>query len=108
MDIFKLFNLDFNALKFTFSKMHCVIGGDTRLTYLAWLLNVPTISLYGNKTGRKKGSKNMRNTSLERILLGNAYLVSKSKEFEIASIKPEDIFTFFKNEIYPLIKNLKS
>lgn len=105
IDVFTLCNLDFNTLKFALSKMHCVIGGDTGLTYLAWLLNTPVISLYGNKIGGKKGSKNMKDTSLERILLGNAYLVSKTNNFEIASIAPADISTLFQNEIYPKIKD---
>lgn len=109
IECIKLHNLDFNSLKYMLSNMNCAIGGDTGLTYLAWALGVPTISLYGNKDSKnteskdskknKKSSKNMRNTELSRILLGNPYLVSQSDNFEIESISPNDIFNVFKNEI---------
>ncbi|MWV61089.1 lipopolysaccharide heptosyltransferase I [Helicobacter saguini] len=136
----KLENLSFNELKFALSKMDCVIGGDTGLTYLAWAFGVLTITLYGNKDSKnlqnldsiesrsqdsnnlenldskntkniesnlqnnakisnKNSKKNMRNTHLNRILLGNPYIVSNSNTFEIESIPPQEIFNIFKTQI---------
>lgn len=82
--------LDFNALKYVLSQMHCVIGGDTGVTHLAWALQSPqVITLLGNpQTSR---GKNMRDTKLSRVLLGNPYVLSQSGSFEIASIPPESI-----------------
>ena len=95
----KLQNISLHELKSVFREMDCVIGGDTGLTYLAWVLQTPCITLYGNKIGTNKKSKNMKDTSLDRILLGNPYLVSKSDTFEIASISPKEIFTLIKQKI---------
>lgn len=92
-------NLNFNDLKFVLTHIDFAIGGDTGLTYLAWALGVETISLYGNrfkqidsKIDSKVSAKNMRNTNLNRILLGNPYLVSHTNTFEIASISPNEVF----------------
>lgn len=86
---FKLPRLNFNDLKFTLSNMDIVIGPDTGVTHLAWALNSKTITLYGNSN--KSSGKNMRNTKLERVLLGNDYVVSKSDDFEINCIEPSEI-----------------
>lgn len=51
------------------------------------------------KFSTKKSSKNMRNTDLSRILLGNPYIVSNSDNFEIESISPNEIFKVFKTQI---------
>lgn len=57
---------------------------------LAWALNTKTITLYGN--AQKSSGKNMSETKLERVLLGNAYVVSQSNDFEIKSINPNEIY----------------
>ena len=95
----KLPKMDFNEVKFCISNMHCVIGGDTGITHLAWAMNIFCITLYGNQSGITK-SKNMRDTRLERVLLGNAYLASAEGKFEIDSIAPEDIAEVFLREFY--------
>ncbi|RDU73085.1 lipopolysaccharide heptosyltransferase I [Helicobacter aurati] len=97
----KLPKLDLNALKFIMKQMDCVIGGDTGITHLAWAMGTPSITLYGNNN--KTSSKNMRDTRIERVLLGNPYLVSTSNNFEISSISADSIFTLFKHKIYERI-----
>ena len=84
----KLPRLNFNELKFVLGNMDLVIGPDTGLTHLAWALNTKTITLYGN--AQKSSGKNMSETKLERVLLGNAYVVSQSNDFEIKSINPNE------------------
>lgn len=85
----KLPRLNFNELKFILSNINIVIGPDTGVTHLAWALNTKTITLYGNSN--KSSGKNMRNTKLERVLLGNDYVVSKNDDFEISYIEPSEI-----------------
>lgn len=86
--------LDFNALKFTLGSMDCVVGGDTGVTHLAWALGgAEVITLFGNSA--TSSGKNMRATKIQRVLLGNPYLVSQSARFEIASIPPAQIFTLW-------------
>ncbi|OHU85854.1 hypothetical protein BKN38_00150 [Helicobacter sp. CLO-3] len=88
--------LDFNALKFTLASMDCVVGGDTGVTHLAWALGgAEIITLFGNSA--TSSGKNMRATKIERVLLGNPYLVSQSARFEIASIPPAQIFTLWQS-----------
>ncbi|TLD79778.1 lipopolysaccharide heptosyltransferase I [Helicobacter sp. MIT 05-5293] len=95
----KMPKLDLNALKFCVAHMDCVIGGDTGVTHLAWAMGRECITLYGNTSSTC--GKNMSATKLERVLLGNPYIVSQSEEFEIASIKESDIFELFMNDIFP-------
>ena len=97
----KLPKLDFNSIKFVMKQMDCVIGGDTGLTHLAWALGTPSITLYGN--GEKSKGKNMSETSIDRVLLGNPFVMSPSGKFEISSISPDSVFTVFKHEIYEKI-----
>lgn len=94
IQVYKLPKLTINNLKFVMKQMDCVIGGDTGITHLAWVMGAPTITLYGNKS--KTSGKNMRNTAIERVLLGNPYIVSRSNKFEIASISPDEILNTIK------------
>lgn len=88
--------LDFNALKFTLASMDCVVGGDTGVTHLAWALGgAEVITLFGNSA--TSSGKNMRATKIQRVLLGNPYIVSQSTRFEIASIPPAQIFTLWQS-----------
>lgn len=71
--------------------MDIVIGGDTGITHLAWAIWQPlSILLLGNNA--HSSGKNMRDTRLQRVLLGNPFVLSQSDEFEIASISPDVIF----------------
>lgn len=94
----KMPRLDFNTLKFCISSIDCVIGGDTGVTHLAWAMGRGCITLYGNMS--ETSGKNMSATKLERVLLGNPYLVSQSGKFEIASIHESDIFKVFIRDIF--------
>ncbi len=99
----KLDKLDFNSLKFCLRQVDCVVGGDTGVTHLAWAIGTNCITLYGNNT--TTDGKNMRSTKLERVLLGNPYVVSQSMQFEIASIEPRIIFETFKHKVYAALQN---
>lgn len=91
----KLPKLDFNNIKFVLKNMDIVIGGDTGITHLAWAIWQPlSILLLGNSA--HSSGKNMRDTRLQRVLLGNPFVLSQSDEFEIASISPDVIFDCIK------------
>ncbi len=94
----KLPKLDFNSLKFCLKQIDCAIGGDTGVTHLAWAMGINCITLYGN--ANITSGKNMRNTAIDRVLLGNPYIVSNSKYFEISSIDAREIFETFKYKVY--------
>lgn len=95
--------MDFNSLKFCLRQIDCAIGGDTGVTHLAWAMGANCITLYGNN--EKTSGKNMSSTKLERVLLGNPYIASKSANFEIASIEPREIFEIFKYKIYEKLQD---
>lgn len=99
----QLDRLDFNNLKFALRQIDCVIGGDTGVTHLAWAMGANCITLYGNNA--RSSGKNMRDTKLNRVLLGNPYVVSEGTEFEIASIEPRDIFETFKYKVYRALQD---
>ena len=94
----KLPRLDFNSIKFVLKNMDIVIGGDTGITHLAWAIWQPcAIVLLGNRLD--SSGKNMRESRLKRVLLGNPFVLSESEEFEIASISPAKIFECVKENL---------
>lgn len=97
LNVTQLDRLDFNNLKFVLKQIDCAIGGDTGVTHLAWAMGAKCITLYGNND--ISNGKNMRDTKLSRILLGNPYVVSKDTSFEIANIEPREIFEVFKYNV---------
>lgn len=102
----QLDKLDFNSLKFVLRQVDCAIGGDTGVTHLAWAMGTHCITLYGNNT--ESSGKNMRDTKLSRVLLGNPYVVSKGTNFEIESIEPREIFEVFKHNVLESLGALES
>ncbi|PAF51362.1 lipopolysaccharide heptosyltransferase I [Helicobacter sp. 13S00401-1] len=94
-------SMDFNAIKYLISSMECVIGGDTGITHLAWALNSPSITLFGNVESGLSGS-NLSKTPLSRVLLRgekNLYVSNKTKVFGVESIEPSKVYETFK-QIY--------
>lgn len=79
--------LNLDEVKALIANIDCVIGGDTGITHLAWAMNKPSITLYGNtpiERFRLKGEKNIS-------LSGNAYANYKHNDFSIAKISPLEI-----------------
>lgn len=84
--------MNLNEVKYCITQMNCVIGGDTGITHLAWIFNIPSITLYGDTNELKH--------SYRRVLLGGSFVVSKNKNYEIHSIPADEIFKKYKSEIY--------
>ncbi|CAA6818726.1 MAG: Lipopolysaccharide heptosyltransferase I (EC [uncultured Sulfurovum sp.] len=87
--------LNLDELKHVIAKSKLVIGGDTGPTHMAWALNVPSITLFGN-------TPEYRNTYITPI---NQVLKSKTKvnplkldknDFSIQEIDPNSIIELAK------------
>ena len=84
--------MNLNQLKAVVAEAKLVIGGDTGPTHMAWALNVPSITIFGN-------TPEYRNTYITPI---NQVVKSNSKvnplkldksDFSIKNIKPQTIAT---------------
>ncbi len=79
--------LNFDEIKALLSKLNLVIGGDTGITHLAWALNTPSITLYGNTPLKRYelcGDKfiSMSHLNTNEIIKG---------DFSINKIQPDEI-----------------
>ena len=90
--------IDLNSLKALISKADLVIGNDTGPTHMAWALNIPSITLFGNTPG-------YRNTYLTSI---NKVIESESKvnpckldknDFSITQISEDKIIKMIRELI---------
>jgi len=88
--------IDLNSVKALIEKVDLVIGNDTGPTHMAWALNVPSITLFGNTPG-------YRNTYITNI---NQVIESDSKvnplrldqnDFSIREIEEEKIIKLAKS-----------
>ncbi len=82
--------MDLNTLKAIISKVNLVIGNDTGPTHMAWALNIPSITLFGNTPGYR----NTYLTDINKVIESNSS-VNPSKldrnDFSITLIDEERI-----------------
>ena len=86
-------NLD--ELKAVIHKAKLVIGGDTGPTHIAWALNVPSITLFGNTPEYR----NTYLTNINRVLKSNSVvnpLKLDKNDYSIKDINPKEITTMAK------------
>ncbi len=86
-------NLD--ELKAVIHKAKLVIGGDTGPTHIAWALNVPSITLFGNTPEYR----NTYLTNINRVLKSNSVvnpLKLDRNDYSIKDINPKEITTMAK------------
>ncbi len=86
-DILLLPKLTLNEVKALLFKMDLIIGGDTGITHLAWALQKPSITLYGNTPMERFKLESPINISLT----SNANASYHKKDFSIQNIEPERI-----------------
>lgn len=87
--------IDLNTLKALISKSDLLIGNDTGPTHMAWALNVPSITLFGNTPGYR----NTYQTPMNKILESNSFvdpLKLKKDDFSISEIEVEDVIKIAK------------
>ncbi|GAA8599273.1 lipopolysaccharide heptosyltransferase I [Helicobacter pylori] len=86
-DVLLLPKLTLNEIKALLFKMDLVIGGDTGITHLAWALQKPSITLYGNTPMERFKLESPINVSLT----GNSNANYHKKDFSIQNIEPKKI-----------------
>ncbi len=86
-DVLLLPKLTLNEVKALLFKMDLIIGGDTGITHLAWALQKPSITLYGNTPMERFKLKSPINVSLT----GNSNANYHKKDFSIQNIEPKKI-----------------
>ncbi|MGL2615601.1 lipopolysaccharide heptosyltransferase I [Helicobacter pylori] len=86
-DILLLPKLTLNEVKALLFKMDVIIGGDTGITHLAWALQKPSITLYGNTPMERFKLESPINVSLT----GNPNANYHKKDFSIQNIDPKKI-----------------
>ncbi|MGL2690145.1 lipopolysaccharide heptosyltransferase I [Helicobacter pylori] len=86
-DVLLLPKLTLNEVKALLFKMDVIIGGDTGITHLAWALQKPSITLYGNTPMERFKLESPINISLT----GNSNANYHKKDFSIQNIDPKKI-----------------
>ncbi|GAA7591780.1 lipopolysaccharide heptosyltransferase I [Helicobacter pylori] len=86
-DVLLLPRLTLNEVKALLFKMDVIIGGDTGITHLAWALQKPSITLYGNTPMERFKLESPINVSLT----GNSNANYHKKDFSIQNIDPKKI-----------------
>ncbi|GAA8759332.1 lipopolysaccharide heptosyltransferase I [Helicobacter pylori] len=87
LDVLLLPKLTLNEVKALLFKMDLIIGGDTGITHLAWALQKPSITLYGNTPMERFKLESPINVSLT----GNSNANYHKKDFSIQNIEPKKI-----------------
>ncbi|GAA8974515.1 lipopolysaccharide heptosyltransferase I [Helicobacter pylori] len=86
-DVLLLPKLTLNEVKALLFKMDLIIGGDTGITHLAWALQKPSITLYGNTPMERFKLESPINVSFT----GNSNANYHKKDFSIQNIEPKKI-----------------
>ncbi|GAA8927084.1 lipopolysaccharide heptosyltransferase I [Helicobacter pylori] len=86
-DVLLLPKLTLNEVKALLFKMDLIIGGDTGITHLAWALQKPSITLYGNTPMERFKLESPINISLT----GNSNANYHKKDFSIQNIEPKKV-----------------
>ncbi len=86
-DVLLLPKLTLNEVKALLFKMDLIIGGDTGITHLAWALQKPSITLYGNTPMERFKLESPINISLTSNSNANYH----KKDFSIQNIEPKKI-----------------
>ncbi|RXK01318.1 lipopolysaccharide heptosyltransferase I [Arcobacter sp. CECT 8986] len=91
--------IDLNSLKALVSKTDLLIGNDTGPTHMAWALNIPSITLFGNTPGYR----NTYETKINKIIESNSnvdpYKLDRN-DFSIKDIDESSIVKVAKEILY--------
>ena len=88
--------MDLNSLKALISKVDLVIGNDTGPTHMAWALNIPSITLFGNTPGYRNSYKTIVNKIIESDTEVNPHKLNKN-DFSIRNIDEKKIIALAKD-----------
>jgi len=88
--------IDLNSVKALISKVDLVIGNDTGPTHMAWALNIPSITLFGNTPGYRNTYRTNINKVIESDTKVNPLRLDKN-DFSIREIEEEKIIELAKS-----------
>ncbi|MFW2602067.1 lipopolysaccharide heptosyltransferase I [Aliarcobacter butzleri] len=91
--------LDLNSLKAIMSKVDLVIGNDTGPTHMAWALNIPSITLFGNTPGYRNTYITNINKIIESKSIVNPFKLDRN-DFSIKEIDENEIINMTKGLLY--------
>ncbi|MCT7618182.1 lipopolysaccharide heptosyltransferase I [Aliarcobacter butzleri] len=91
--------LDLNSLKAIMSKVDLVIGNDTGPTHMAWALNIPSITLFGNTPGYRNTYITNTNKIIESKSIVNPFKLDRN-DFSIKEIDENEIINMAKGLLY--------
>ncbi|MDN5128286.1 lipopolysaccharide heptosyltransferase I [Aliarcobacter butzleri] len=91
--------LDLNSLKAIMSKVDLVIGNDTGPTHMAWALNIPSITLFGNTPGYRNTYITNTNKIIESKNIVNPFKLDRN-DFSIKEIDENEIINTAKGLLY--------
>lgn len=91
--------LDLNSLKAIMSKVDLVIGNDTGPTHMAWALNIPSITLFGNTPGYRNTYITNINKIIESKSIVNPFKLDRN-DFSIKEIDENEIINTAKRLLY--------
>lgn len=91
--------LDLNSLKTIMSKVDLVIGNDTGPTHMAWALNIPSITLFGNTPGYRNTYITNTNKIIESKSIVNPFKLDRN-DFSIKEIDENEIINTAKGLLY--------
>lgn len=91
--------LDLNSLKAIMSKVDLVIGNDTGPTHMAWALNIPSITLFGNTPGYRNTYITNTNKIIESKSIVNPFKLDRN-DFSINEIDENEIINTAKRLLY--------
>ncbi|WP_151951671.1 lipopolysaccharide heptosyltransferase I [Aliarcobacter butzleri] len=91
--------LDLNSLKAIMSKVDLVIGNDTGPTHMAWALNIPSITLFGNTPGYRNTYITNTNKIIESKSIVNPFKLDRN-DFSINEIDENEIINTAKGLLY--------
>lgn len=94
-----LAKLDLNSLKALVSKVDLVIGNDTGPTHMAWALNTPSITIFGNTPAYRNTYETPINKTIKSETKVNPLKLDKN-DFSINTIDEQEIVKIAKELLY--------
>ncbi|WP_419678515.1 lipopolysaccharide heptosyltransferase I [Aliarcobacter lanthieri] len=91
--------LDLNDLKALVSKVDLVIGNDTGPTHMAWALNIPSITLFGNTPAYRNTYTTSINKTIESSSVVNPFKLNRT-DFSIQEIDEKKVIEMAKGLLY--------
>jgi heptosyltransferase-1 len=94
-DVHKAPKFTLDELKAFIAHSRLVIGADTGPTHMAWALNIPSITIFGNTPEYRNTYTTDINKTIKSDSIVDPLKLDKS-DFSIAQIEPKDIYTIAK------------